>query len=263
MIPFGETYLAWLSVTVIPAFVGLVFTVVAAKWVKARYLAGLGLGIFLWFFVDTLGGAAYLDVNSGFGGGAQQAAVVGLFVVGVLVFILLDKELFSAGASQKYSMLVPALAALAAGMHGFGEGTAFGSTAAVTRTTDLLQAFGGGGAGLAFALHKAIEPMMVGAVYVAYSPGMAGSTARRLRDISLLALIFVVPAALGAATGYFIDYDATYFFALGLGSSIYLALRLAKVIFTDSPPERNERPKFALAVIIGFILIYAAALLHS
>src|SRR5437016_10616072 len=85
MIGFTEGFLAWLASTAIPAFVGLLVIVWAGNVVKPKYLTAFALGIFLWFFVDTIQGSANLDVNAGFTGGVAQVAAVGLFIIGVLV----------------------------------------------------------------------------------------------------------------------------------------------------------------------------------
>jgi hypothetical protein len=108
------------------------------------------------------------------------------------------------------------------------------------------------------------EPMMVGALYVAYAKGHSESTGRRLGEILTLMLLFVLPSLVGAATGYFISYDATYGFALGTGTSIFVAFRLGKQAFNQGGMSTNsEWLKMAIAVIAGFLLIYFAALFHS
>jgi zinc transporter ZupT len=265
MISFALGLLGWLAGTAVPAFFGLLLITGVGRRVKGKYLAAFSLGIFAWFFVDTIGGSANLDVSAGFGGGVDQAALVALFVVGVLLFFSLSGDLFSPDSGMvKVSLAIPMLVAIAVGIHGFGEGTAFGSTASLTPSTSLLDAFGGLTAGIAYALHKALEPMMVGACYVACSTDRAKTAARYLADIILLTILFVVPSIIGATTGYFVVYDATYFFALGTGTSIYAALRLARPLFVNSEaPVSGESIKIALSLVLGFLCIYIAALFHS
>ena len=265
LLPFAESYLAWIAATAAPAFVGLVLVVWAGRWVKSGYLAAFALGIFLWFFVDTIQGSANLDLSAGFYGGVEQGAIVLLFVAGVAVFFLADRESMSSDlADRGTSLAVPLLAAVAVGLHGFGEGTAVGFTAALTTATDTISAFGGLAGASAYVMHKALEPMMVGALYVAYSKGRPKPTGGRVRDMLLLTLLFMLPSAVGAVGGYFIDYDATYLFALGTGSSIYVGLRLARSTFLGiGQPTPNQNGKMAAALVVGFILIYVAALLHS
>jgi len=265
MLDFATSFLAWLASTAIPAFVGLVVMTGAGRVVKPRYLAAFAFGIFLWFFVDTIGGSANLYVNLGFNGGLNQFAVLLLFVVGVILVLLADGGIFSKEvAGRTLDLRIPMLAAIAVGVHGFGEGTAFGSTAATTSGTSLLQAFGGVSAGVAYVLHKMLEPMMIGACYAAYSWGAGRKAAAWLRDLLVLTLLFVVPSLVGAATGYYLSYDATYLFALGTGTSAYAALRLAKPLF--SGPENTagyDSAKIGLCLVFGFLCIYLAALFHS
>jgi len=268
LLDFAESMLAWIGATVFPVLAGLVLITIIGRVVRTRYLAAFALGIFLWFFVDTIGGSADLDVNAGFGGGVTQAAMVLLFIAGILLFLAVDRGLiFDGKADMDKGLLVSMLAALALGIHGFGEGTAFGSTAASTSSASLWGpegAFGGISAGAAYVIHKALEPMMVGALYAAYSGDGGRTQARYARDIGILALLFTLPSIVGAATGYFVAYDATFFFALGTGASIYAALRIAKLLFQAKGLEGlGTSLRIGLSLIIGFTLIYSAALLHS
>ena len=264
MLDFTLSFLAWLASTTIPAFLGLTGITRLGTRIRPRYLAAFALGIFLWFFVDTIGGSANLDVNAGFSGGAAQLAIVLLFVAGVLVFISIDRRVLSAPQGGTYPLAIPLMIAVAVGIHGFGEGTAFGDTAFSTSSATLLEAFGGVTAAVAYVLHKVLEPMMIGACYLIYAGKDPKYTGVDLKDMLLLALVFAAPSMVGAATGYHISYDATYFFALGTGSSIYAALRLVRPLFAI--PEGSstwDTAWVALWLVLGFISIYVAALFHS
>lgn len=265
MLPIGETFLAWIGATAIPAFVGLLLLILAGRKAGPQVAASFGFGIFLWFFVDTIQSSANLDVNLGFFGGAPELTSALLFVVGVTVFFAADRRSFtSAGEDQTIPFTVPLLAALAAGLHGLGEGSAAGSTAALTSSTDIVGAFGGAVGVVPYLLHKALEPMMVGALYVAHLSHRPPKSRGLLRDSPLITSLFVLPSAIGAWIGYFINYDAAYFFALGTGSAVYVGLRLAKSVVTPSRREgRKQEAKLVAALLLGFILIYVAALLHS
>jgi zinc transporter ZupT len=275
MLGFAEAFGGWVAVTATPAFVGLLVIVRAGAYIKARYLAAFAFGIFMWFFLDTIGGAANLDVDAGLTGGVDQVAIVLLFVIGLLFFVSVGGDLFGrgepvdgrdGGGTEKamVNFAIPLLVAIAVGIHGFGEGTAFGSTASTTPSTSLLDAFGGPTAGLAYVLHKVFEPMMVGACYAVYSRDRAKSAAGRLADIAALTVLFVVPSLIGAATGYFVGYDSTYLFALGTGTSVYAALRLAKPLFRSSDLHgSSEGTRMGISIVLGFLIIYGAALLHS
>ena len=276
MIGFVEGFLAWLASTWIPAFVGLLVIVWAGRFVKAKYLAAFALGIFLWFFVDTIQGAALLDVNGGFTGGTGQAAAVALFIVGVIAVFSMDRRrgLFSPESIVRtVSVAIPLLVAGAIGIHGLGEGAAFGATAYSTSSTSLLDAFGGVSAGIAYLLHKGLEPMMAAACYCVYTSRTGSGIKGQLRDLFLLSLVFVLPSLVGAVVGYYVmgpatgfvaGFDTTYFFALGTGTSIYAALRLFRALFRSEGPVTSEDSfKIAVTIVLGFIAIYFAALFHS
>jgi hypothetical protein len=267
MIGFADSFLTWTAATLIPAFAGLLVITAANRFVEAKYLSAFAFGIFIWFFVDTIGGSATLDVNSGFGGGLAQVTVVIFFLAGVLFFFLVDqnRNIFSAeSAIGKYGIVIPVLVAAAVGIHGLGEGWDYGQTAYATMSTNLLDAFGGITAGVAYVLHKALEPMMVGACYAVYTKGQARSEAKWIRDTFLLGVVFVFASLVGAAVGYFVSFDTTYFFALGTGTSIYAAMRLLGPLFTPNQTAKsNYSVSIAVALLLGFVAIYFAALFHS
>jgi len=276
MLGFAESFLAWTASTWIPAFVGLLVIVLAGHFVKSKYLAAFALGIFLWFFVDTIQGSALLDVNAGFTGGAGQIAAVALFMIGVLTVFWIDKRrgLFSPESIVRtVSVAVALWVAGAIGIHGLGEGAAFGATAYSTSSTSLLDAFGGVSAGVAYLLHKGLEPMMAGACYCVYSDRTGSRISGRIRDVFFLSMVFVLPSLVGApvgffvmgpATGFFAAFGTTYFFALGTGTSIYAALRLSRPLFRSEELATSEDSiKIAVPIVLGFIAIYFAALFHS
>jgi hypothetical protein len=276
MLGFAESFLAWTASTWIPALVGLLVIVLAGHFVKSKYLAAFALGIFLWFFVDTIQGSALLDVNAGFTGGAGQIAAVALFIIGVLTVFWIDKRrgLFSPESIVRtVSVAIALLVAGAIGIHGLGEGAAFGATDYSTSSTSLLDAFGGVSAGVAYLLHKGLEPMMAGACYCVYSDRTGSRISGRIRDVFFLSVVFVLPSLVGAPVGYFIMgpatgffawFGTTYFFALGTGTSIYAALRLSRPLFRSEELATSEDSiKIAVPIVLGFIAIYFAALFHS
>jgi hypothetical protein len=264
MLPFLSSFIAISAAFIVPALAGLLIVAAAARVAKPAYISAFAIGIYFWFFADTLGGSASLEVNSGFSGGLPQLAVFALFVLGTLLVFLLDRNAFSSGLqSDSLGFAIPLLVAFAVGVHGLGEGAAFSSTAAVTPSSNILDAFGGLTSAAAFILHKTLEPMMVGAAYWVYAKDHAKGTRGLARDMLLLALVFVIPGLVGAATDYSLNYDTTYFFAFGLGTSLYAAFRLAKPMFSLPSESRLGTIKLALCVLLGFTCIYLAALLHS
>ena len=267
MIGFAESFLAWTAATFIPGFLGLFIITWAGRRFSPTYIIAFALGIFLWFFVDTISGSAVLDVNSGFTGGLAQLGVVVLFLFGFLFLMTIERNrgIFNPeSAIGKYGMIIPMLAAIAIGIHGLGEGAAFGATAYSTSSTSLLDAFGGLTAGVAYFLHKGLEPMMIGAIYVAYYNWKGAKIATWFKNSLIMTILFVLPSLIGAATGYFYNWDATYAFALGTGTSVYAVLRLAAPLFpTTSAAPSKPTMKIAIALVLGFMAIYFAALFHS
>jgi zinc transporter ZupT len=264
VLPFLPSFVAIVAALVIPSFVGILIISGAAKAVNTRYLAAFAFGLYFWFFSDTIGDAAFLDVNSGFGGGAVQVALVLLFIIGMILIFSLDRDTFRPGPSTAgLGFGIPLLVAFAVGFHGFGEGAAFTATAATTPATGLLDAFGGASAAAAFIIHKALEPMMIGAAYWVYAKDHAKDLVGLVRDIAILTVVFVLPGVVGAATDYYWLYDTTYFFAFGLGTSVYAAVRLVKPLFSEGGGSKWESTKIAVAVVLGFLCLYGAALLHA
>ena len=266
MIGFAESFLAWTAATFIPGFVGLFVITWIGRKLAPTYVLAFALGIFLWFFVDTISGSAVLDVNLGFTGGLAQFGVVVLFLAGFLFLMTIDRNrgIFTPeSAIGKFGMIIPMLAAVAVGIHGLGEGAAFGATAYSTSSTSLIDAFGGITAGVAYVLHKGLEPMMIGACYVAYYNWKDAKVTTWLRNSLVLTILFVLPSLLGAATGYFYNWDATFAFALGTGTSIYVIFRLAAPLFLTGNAQSRKTMRIAVAWALGFMAIYFAALFHS
>ena len=251
----------------LPSFAGMLVITWAGKNIPLRYVVAFAFGILFWFFVDTISGSAVLDVNSGFGGGLAQAGVLVLFLVGVISFFWVDRRryiLSPESAIGKYGLAIPLLVATALGLHGLGEGAAFGATAYSTSSVSLLNTFGGFNAGLAYVLHKIFEPMMIGACYSVYSKQEPGTLARWLKRMFSLSVVFVTPSILGAVTGYLLAYDATYFFALGTGAAIYVVFRLAGPLFVAGESVKGgDSIRVAVSWILGIMSLYFSALFHS
>jgi zinc transporter ZupT len=268
MIGFAETFGATLGALLLPSFFGLLIISAATRYVSARYLAAFAVGIYLWFFSDTIGDTSLLGVSEGFTGGVWHVALWAIFAIGVVMLFSLDSNMFAEGYSgEGFGFAIPLLVAIAVGMHGFGEGAAVGATAATSPSTNLLDAFGGASSAAAFILHKGLEPMMVGAAYWAYAKDHARDAAGLLKDISILTLAFALPGIIGGTTAYYLvqvypSADFTYVFALGLGASIYAAVRLARPLFQGTG-SNSESIKTALMLILGFTCLYLAASLHS
>jgi zinc transporter ZupT len=268
LIGFPETFGTVLATFLIPTFIGLLVISAASRALRAKYLAAFAIGLYLWFFSDTIGDASLLGVSEGFSGGVTQVSLWVVFIVGVVVLLSLDSRMFAEGdAGLSFGFAIPLLVAVAVGIHGFGEGAAVGATAATTSSTNLIDAFGGLSAGVAFVLHKALEPMIVGAAYWIYARDHAKDLAGRLKDMVILTVAFTLPGIIGGASSYYLiqvfpNIDFTYVFALGLGTSFYAVLRLARPLYQGGG-SAMESVKVAIMIIIGFACLYTAALLHA
>jgi len=265
VLPFGVTDLEFSIVTFISAFVGVSLIIGASSLVKTRYIAAFAFGVYLWYFTDTLGDANYLDVNQGFVLSVELISLVALFAIGVIAFFALDGKVFTIGdETARYGLMVALLAAVALGLHGFGEGADFGYSASVTQYNTLLGAFGGLSPGASWVLHKMLEPTIAAACYVAFAGVKAKKPLDKLVDSLTLATVFVIPAIIGSIAGYYVTFDHTYFFAVGLGASVYAVARVARPMFSGSGEGLSGLSvKTAVAVVIGFLCIFISALLHS
>jgi hypothetical protein len=265
VLPFGITALELAVVTFISAFFGILILVGGSKFFKTRFLAAFAFGVYLWYFTDTLGGANYLNVNGGLAFSVELVLAVVLFTVGLLAFFALDGKVFAPGEqAPKYGMMISALVAIALGLHGAGEGADFGYTAAQTPSSLLLGAFGGINAGASWVLHKMLEPTIIAACCVAFAGVGTKKKMDKVIDALTLAAIFVMPVVVGSVLGYYTSFDHSYIFALGLGASIYAATRVARPMFlADGADQSWLSVKMSVAALIGFLMIFMAALLHS
>ena len=264
MLGFAESFFAWLASTYVPALLGLLFALLVGKFLKLGYFLAFSLGILSWVFVDVIGDSGNLDVNASFSGGWEQVIIVALFAIGFIGFIALDRSTFSPDASQNGGLLIPILIAVAVGIHGLGEGSAFADVAATTPITSLVTAFGGEAAGAAYVLHKFLESMVIGACWLMSTEGRPLGAFLRVRNAVLLTLAFTLPSIVAMGTGYYIAWDASYYYALGTGSILYAILKLAGPLFTRYRVVGTSGSlKTGAWLLAGLLCVYVAALLHS
>ncbi|HZW57496.1 MAG TPA: hypothetical protein VFF30_14510 [Nitrososphaerales archaeon] len=277
MVDFATSVVGILAATLIPAYISLYLVTSLASRIHVRYIAAIGVGLTFWYFFDTLNDAAQLDVNSSFGGGLPQLGLIVAFVLGLATLAIFDHFAvpdrnagYSTTKSAALLFLIPAGIAIVTGIHGLGEGWDFGS-AASQASNSLVDAFGGLSAVASYPLHKFLESAIIAAAYAAYLGGRKSSggtvaTRRSWWHLPVLGLFFGIPGAIGTSIGYFISLDTTYFFAFGVTSAIYAALRLVEAINPSFKVGENAPIhlgwKVFLAVLIGFFLLYSAALLH-
>jgi hypothetical protein len=264
LLSFAESSVAWLASTGLSVLSGLVVALAISRYLKPGYLLSFSLGILFWVFVDVINDSGDLDVNASFSGGWEQVTIVFLFAVSLSAFFLLDRSVFSSEVVRSDNLAIPALIAIAIGIHGLGEGAAFANVSATTPTNSLVIAFGGEAAGAAYVLHKLLEAMAVGAGYIVFAGNRNLGFKGRARDICVLVLAFIIPSVVAEGAGYFVAYDSTYFYAIGTGGLLYALLKLVGPLFTTQRAQGpNGSLKMAAWLLGGLLLVYIAALLHS
>jgi hypothetical protein len=149
------------------------------------------------------------------------------------------------------------------GFHGIGEGLGFGGTSAGTSAMTVLEAIGGYGGGAAYVMHKFLEATLVTIVYVSLIEEKLGLP-KQLWRIVALGLAFGLPSAAGDVVGYYIPVDSSYFYALGGGAALFVALLVIRSIFGISAKEVAfaQWIRIVVAFLLGFLALYAAASLH-
>ena len=281
--------------TLIPAYIAL-YLFPNLKSVPTKYLAALGVGLTFWFWTDTIGDATYLDVNaaawppSAFGG-LYHFLVIFAFILGIAAVAVFDHlaapsptsyesvpngvatasqvstKSVASGFVTGALFFVPVAVAAVMGIHGLGEGWDFAGVAAgVSGSTDIVSAFGGWSPIVSYPLHKFFEASIISIVYTIYV--QRNSIAKKAKwHLPVLGLLFGLTSVIGSMVGYFVSLDTTFFYAFGVTSGIYAAIRLAGPLISNTKGSAGVIPSYLgaktfLFVGIGFFLLYSAALLH-
>lgn len=164
----------------------------------------------------------------------------------------------------KSFVLIPVAVAAIMGIHGLGEGWDFASAASAVQTSNIVDAFGGIGAVISYPLHKLFEGTIVAAVYTVYI--QRSGVKKASWHLPLLGVLLGFTSFIGAAIGYTISFDTTYFYAFGVSAALYAIPRLSEAIDPNFEIGENAPWYFGwkvfLAIGIGFFLLYTAALFH-
>jgi hypothetical protein len=275
MIEFSVSLIEFVLATFIPLYLGMIFITYSQMKFKldVRYLSAFALGLLFWFFFDTMNDAVQLGVNEGydFTTSATHSGLVGVFVSGFFVIAVLSTYFISRKTGEGRNSILELfitgiIAAVGMGFHGIGEGIEFGGLSAQTQAVTVLDAIGGVSGGVAYVIHKFLEATIVAIVYLGISIGENESFRSKLSKIAVLGLAFGVPSALGEVIGYFIQVDSAYFYALGVGAALSVALLVVFPLFRYSKDRRLSYSQWMwtmLAMFIGFLCLYGAALFHS
>ncbi|MHB8565477.1 MAG: hypothetical protein ACYC7D_04675 [Nitrososphaerales archaeon] len=278
MVDFATTIVGITGATLIPVYISL-YLITNLRFIHTRYIAAFGVGLAFFFFFDTMNDAAQLDVNSSFSGGLPQLGLIIAFVLGIATLSIFDYVAVpnskkvetgrdvsknNGGTTSRALFLIPAAVAAVMGIHGLSEGWAFGAAASNTGTVSFTNAFGGLSALASYPMHKFLEAGIVAVVYVAYVGRSRVSAAKW--QIPVLGLLFGLLPVIGAFIGYTINIDTTYFYAFGVTAAIYAIIRLVEPMSLKFKVGENAPaylgPKVFLALLIGFLLLYSAALFH-
>jgi hypothetical protein len=280
MIDYGTTVLVILVGTLLPTYLAL-YLIPRLKPIQTALIAAVGVGLSFWFFFDTMGDAAALDVNSAIYpfaafGGIDHFALIIAFLAGIAALAIIDSfavpnskfedgQIPVSGNRSKSLILIPIAVAGVMGIHGLGEGWDFASAAHASTTADLIQAFGGWNAVISYPLHKFFEASIIAAVYTCYV-GRTDLAQRAKWHLPVLGLLFGLTSIIGSSLGYYISLDSTYFYAFGVTAAFYSVIRLAEALGNKfaigvNAPVYLGRSKF-VALAVGFFLLYTAALFH-
>jgi hypothetical protein len=278
----------------IPAYIAL-YLFPNLKSVPTKYLAALGIGLTFWFWTDTIGDATYLDENAALWppsafGGLYHFAVIFAFILGIAALAVFDhlaaptptsyegvpngvptSQVSAKSAASGFVtgalFFVPVAVAAVMGIHGLGEGWDFAGVAVgVSGSTDIVTAFGGWNAVVSYPLHKFFEASIISIVYTIYVQRISMAK-KAWWQLPVLGLLFGLTSVIGSVVGYFVPLDTTFFYAFGVTSGFYAAIRLAGPLIANTKGTAGTLPSCLGAktfgfLAIGFFLLYFAALLH-
>jgi zinc transporter ZupT len=202
----------------------------------------MALGFMMVFFNDLVDDSGGLGESLGLTLGPTQISLAGLFVLGFAVFFMMPSM-----KRRAVSAWVAYLVAAAIGLHAMGEGIVIGSNfVGQLEIEELSTVF----QGLSFALHKFLE----GFTLSIFFPPKIGA-----RTILISTTLAGVPLLIGIPLGI-LAYPAilaNFLFAAGAGAAVFVIVKIALMIGENKPDMST-----VLGFLLGFVLVYVAALVH-
>jgi len=237
-----------------PLFLGLANSISSIRYGDSSktFILGLAFGITILSIWDLFQGASGLGINLGPESAGIQSLLLLAFGVGLFVPFVVERSNSSMGSTQtRFTSYAVAYAfAMIVGFHAFAEGIIIGfdlqSGYAFTFTQRTVQA-------LSFILHKIAEGIVISIPIMLIRPK---------KDVFVIAgIIGSVPLLVGIALAYIGVSGSlvSYAFALGVGGSAYILLRLGHMSSSIS----GNRMLLLAGIIVGAIFIYFAGWIHT
>jgi len=237
-----------------PLFLGLANSRLSFRFgdsVKA-FIAGTAFGITILSIWDLFQGASGLGLNLWPESINIQSLLLLAFGIGLFVPFVVERSRKSIGNTQIQltSYAVAYAFAMIVGFHAFAEGIIIGfdlqSGYAFTFTQRSVQA-------LSFILHKIAEGIVISIPVMLIRPRT---------DVFVLAgIIGSMPLLIGITLAYIgiSGSLASYAFALGVGGSAYILLRLGYLSYTAP----GRKMLLFAGIIVGLLFMYFAGWIHT
>lgn len=238
-------------VGLIPTYIGLLFLMLARRAIRETsgwIYASIASGIVLALFFDLVGEASGLGLNLGVRAPVTLVLLVSSFVFGVLLLFGLESKSRKGRDDHLFPVSFAYLIALGVGFHSIAEGIIIGYD---INTAGVSEEIGGILQGLSFALHKAGEGFVIGALFF---------KSLHWRDFLGTGFLAAFPGVIGATLGIIgmSGIVGSYFFAMGAGASIYMLSKLMPVAVSGS----RGLPT-AIGFALGYLFIFGAGIIHT
>lgn len=253
-IDINTAILLALAFGVVPLFLGLANSRLSFGFSNSTkaFIVGTAFGITILSIWDLFQGASGLGLNLGPESIGIQLLLLLAFGIGLVVSFIVERTSKYVGNSQVQltSYAIAYAFAMIVGFHAFAEGIVIGfdlqSGYAFTFMQRSIQA-------LSFILHKIAEGIVISIPIMLIRPRA---------DVFVIAgIVGSIPLLVGITLAYIgiSGSLASYAFALGLGGSTYILLRLGYISYGLS-----ERKMLLFAgIMVGMLFMYFAGWIHT